>query len=187
MGNFLYAEKYVNGSIFTGSDFHYIDKQTFVQLKPGSKLPYDSKQLQNFLASFNPGYLDGNESPVILKLQPLVDIHTSTLNLWHDFPHFDLKTIWILLLIAFGILLIACINFTTLAAGRSAKRGKEVGVRKVMGAAKTQLIIQFMTEAYFFAIISIILGLLLAAFLLPYFNALAGTNLHLSFIHYHKR
>jgi putative ABC transport system permease protein len=189
LGNFLYAEKHVNGSIFTGSDFHYIEKQTFVQLSPGSKLPSDSKQLQNFLASFNPGYLDGLEKqnstwpaepPVSLKLQPLVDIHTSTLNLWHDFPHVNLKTIWILLLIAFGILLIACINFTTLAAGRSAKRSKEVGVRKVMGAGKRQLIIQFMTEAYFFAIISMILGVLLAIFLLPYFNTLAGSNLQLS-------
>jgi len=161
-----------------------------VQLKPGSKLPYDSKQLQNFLASFNPGYLDGldksatlssNGPPVSLKLQPLADIHASTLNLWHDFPHLNLKTIWILLLIAFGILLIACINFTTLAAGRSARRSKEVGVRKVMGAAKKQLITQFITEAYFFVIISTILGLLLATFLLPYFNTLAGSNLHLSF------
>ncbi|HEY1870947.1 MAG TPA: FtsX-like permease family protein, partial [Chitinophagaceae bacterium] len=154
-----------------------------------SKLPYDSKQLQNFLASFNPGYLDGldksstlsgNESPVSLKLQPLTDIHTSTLNLWHDFPHVDVKTIWILLLIAFGILLIACINFTTLAAARSAGRSKEVGVRKVIGALTKQLITQFMAEAYFFAIISMIFGLLLALFLLPYFNALAGSNLHLS-------
>jgi len=189
LGNFLYAEKYVNGSIFTGNDFHYIDKQTFVQLKPGSKLPYESKQLQNFLASFNPGYLDGidknstqsgNEPPVSLKLQPLIGIHTSTLNLWHDFPRVDVKTIWILLSIAFGIILIACINFTTLAAARSAGRSKEVGVRKVIGALKKQLTIQFMAEAYFFTIISMILGLLLAIFLLPYFNALAGSNLHLS-------
>jgi putative ABC transport system permease protein len=181
LGNFLYAEKYVNGSIFTGSDFHYIDKQTFVQLKPGSKLPYDSKQLQNFLASFNPGYQDGNESSVNFKLQPLADIHTSMLNLWHDFPRVDVKTIWILLLIAFGIMLIACINFTTLAAARSTGRSKEVGVRKVIGALKKQLVIQFMAEAYFFVIISVILGLLLAVFLLPSFNALAGSNLQLSF------
>ena len=135
LGNFLYADKYVNGSIFIGNDFHYIEKQTFVQLKPGSKLPYDSKQLQNFLASFNPGYLDGidkksiqpgNEPPVNLKLQPLTAIHTSTLNLWHDFPRVDVKTIWILLFIAFGILLIACINFTTLAAAAcSTGRSKE--------------------------------------------------------------
>jgi len=189
LGNYLYAEKYVNGSIFKGNDYHYIEKQTFVQLKPRSKLPYDSKQLQNFLASFNPGYLDGidkssiqpgNEPPVSLKLQPLTDIHTSTLNLWHDFPRVDVKTIWILLLIAFGILLIACINFTTLAAARSAGRSKEVGVRKVIGALKKQLVIQFMAEAYFFAIFSMILGLFLTVFLLPYFNALAGSNLHLS-------
>jgi len=189
LGSFLYAEKYVNGSIFIGNDFHYIDKQTFVQLKPGSNLPHDSQRLQSFLASFNPGYLDGvdkhatqagNEPPVSLKLQLLTDIHTSTLNLWHDFPRVDIKTIWILLLIAFGILLIACINFTTLTAARSAARSKEVGVRKVIGALKKQLITQFMAEVYFFAVISTILGLLLTIFLLPYFNALAGSSLHLS-------
>ncbi len=190
LGNFLYAEKNINGSNFKMSNFHYIDRQTFVQLRPGSKLQYDTKQLQNFLASFNPGYLDGldkqdlalhgNQSPVSLRLQSLTSVHNSTLNLWHDFPHFDLKTIWILLLIAFGILLIACINFTTLAAGRSARRSKEVGVRKVIGAAKKQLITQFMAEAYFFATISMILGLTLAYFLLPYFNIIAGTDLHVS-------
>lgn len=190
LGNFSFAEKYVNGSNFTGSDFHYIDKQTFVQLKPGSKLPGDSKQLEYFLSSFNPGYLDGltkqsltttNEPPVSLKLQPLTGIHTSTLKLWHDFPHLNVKTIWILLLIAFGILLIACINFTTLAAGRSASRSKEVGVRKVMGATKKQVIFQFITEAYFFVIVSAVLGLIIAMLLLPYFNELAGSDLQLSF------
>ncbi|HVX25656.1 MAG TPA: ABC transporter permease [Parafilimonas sp.] len=190
LGNYLYAAKYVNGSNFSWSNFHYLDKQTFVQLKPGSKLADDSKRLQNFLASFNPGYLEGinagatkqgNEPPVSLRLQPLTAIHTSTVNLWHDFPHLNLKTIWILMSIAFGILLIACINFTTLAAGRSARRSKEVGVRKVMGAAKKHLISQFISEAYFFVIISTALGLLLAAFLLPYFNTLAGSHLHLSF------
>ena len=188
LGNFLYAEKYVNGNNFTGSDFHYIERQTFVQLKPESKLHADSKILQNFLTSFNPGYLNGLstqntpavEPPVSLRLQPLADIHTSTLNLWHDFPRVDLKAIWILLLIAFGTLLIACINFTTLAAGQSAKRSKEVGIRKVMGAEKNQLITQFMVEAFFFAIISMAIGLSLAYFLLPYFNTLTGTNLHFS-------
>src|SRR5439155_2167987 len=118
LGNFLYAEKYVNGSNFVGNDFHYIEKQTYVQLKPGSKLPNDIKKLQNFLAKFYPGYLTDlknsgikwseNETPVNLKLQPLLSIHTSDINLWHDFPHVDLKSIWILLVIAFGILLIAC-------------------------------------------------------------------------------
>ncbi len=190
LGNFLFAEKYVNGSNFIGNDFHYIDKQTFVQLKPGSKLFNDTKQLQNFLAKFNPGYLSDvkssdtklstNQPLVSLKLQPLAAIHTTTLNLWHDFPRVDLKTIWILLAIASGILFIACINFTTLAIGRSAARSKEVGVRKVIGAEKKQLIFQFLVEAFLLAIISTILGLILAIILLPYFNQLAGRNLYFS-------
>ncbi|KAA9041000.1 FtsX-like permease family protein [Ginsengibacter hankyongi] len=190
LGNFLYAEKYVNGSIFVGNDFHYIDKQTYVQLRPGSTLANDKKQLQNFLATFYPGYLTDlknsgatwpkNEIPVNLKLQPLLSIHTSDINLWHDFPHVDLKSIWILLAIAFGILLIASINFTTLAIGRSAGRSKEIGVRKVIGADKRQLIFQFITEAFLLSIVSAIIGLLLANLLLPYFNQLAKSDLHFS-------
>ncbi len=192
LGNFLYAEKYVNGSIFVGNDFHYIEKQTYLQLKPGSKLPTDSRQLQNFLARFYPDYLKdlknsganwpAGETPINLKLQPLLSIHTSDINLWHDFPHVDLKSIWILLAIAFGILLIACINFTTLAIGRSAARSKEIGVRKVIGANKRQLIFQFITEAFLLSTASSIIGLLLANFLLPYFNHLSGRDLHFSFL-----
>ena len=189
LGNFLYAEKHVNGSIFIGNDFHYIEKQTYVQLKPGSKLPGDTKQLQNFLAKFNPGYLSDlrsnnvsarTEDPIKLKLQSLADIHFSSINLWHDFPHVDQKSVLILLTIAIGILLIACINFTTLAIGRSAGRSKEIGVRKVIGAGKRQLIFQFITEAFLLSTASAILGLLLANFLLPYFNQLSGRDLHFS-------
>ncbi|MGH2565716.1 MAG: FtsX-like permease family protein, partial [Ginsengibacter sp.] len=192
LGNFLYAEKHVNGSIFIGNDFHYIDKQTYVQLKPGSKLPTDTKRLQNFLAKFNPGYLSdvtssgvnwsGSELPVNLKLQPLLAVHTSAINLWHDFPTLELKTVWIVVAIAFAILIIACINFTTLAIGRSAGRSKEIGVRKVIGAGKKQIIFQFLTEAFLLSIISTITGLVLANILLPFFNQLSGRDLHFSFL-----
>jgi len=191
LGNFLYAEKYVNGSIFVGNDFHYIDKQTYIQLKPGSNLSNDKRQLQNFLATFYPGYLTDlknsgatwpkNEIPVNLKLQPLLSIHTSDINVWHDFPHIDLKSLWILLAIASGILLIACINFTTLAIGSSAGRSKEIGIRKVIGAVKRQLIFQFVTEAFLLSTASALIGLLLADILLPYFNEFAGSDLHISF------
>ena len=91
------------------------------------------------------------------------------------------KNIWILLAIAAGVLLIACINFTTLAIGRSAGRAKEVGVRKVIGSGKMQLIIQFLAEALLLSILSAILGFLLGKLLLPYFNQLSGRELHFSF------
>jgi putative ABC transport system permease protein len=82
--------------------------------------------------------------------------------------------------IAAGILLIACINFTTLAIGRSAGRSKEVGIRKVVGAWKRQVIFQFFTETLLLSIISTVIGLLLATLLLPGFNQLSGTALRFS-------
>jgi putative ABC transport system permease protein len=79
------------------------------------------------------------------------------------------------------VLLIACINFTTLAIGRSARRAKEIGLRKVIGGGKKQLVAQFLSEAILLSILSAVLGLLIAKFLLPYFNRLSGRELQFSF------
>jgi putative ABC transport system permease protein len=78
-------------------------------------------------------------------------------------------------------LLIACINFTTIAIGRSAGRSKEVGVRKVIGGTKKSLITQFLSEALLLAFLSAVLGLILAKILLPFFNQLSGRELNFSF------
>ncbi len=91
------------------------------------------------------------------------------------------KNLWILISISAGILLIACINFTTLAIGRSAGRAKEVGVRKVIGSGRKKLIYQFLTESMLLSIFSGALGLLLANVLLPFFNKLCGRQLSFSF------
>ena len=80
-------------------------------------------------------------------------------------------------------MLIACINFTTLAIGRSARRAKEIGLRKVIGGGKT-IATQFLSEAIILIILSAILGLLIAKLLLPYFNWLSGRELQFSFSSY---
>ena len=162
LGNFLFAQK---ANFIIGSNWHPTVCQTFIQLRPRSKLPDNAMQLDRFLKSFNPNYnadlknsgltWKRNESPFIFKLQPLLSIHTDTwFHGWSftDYEVIDPKTIWILLAIAVGILLIACINFTTLAIGRSAGRSKEVGVRKVIGAGKRQIIFQFLTESLLLAL-----------------------------------
>jgi putative ABC transport system permease protein len=113
-------------------------------------------------------------------LQPLKAIHTDTMILGGSVVPVETKTIWILLGIAAGILIIACINFTTLAIGRSAGRSKEVGVRKVIGSSKISLIKQFLFEAFLLAFISAVCGILLAKMLLPYFNNLSGRELDFS-------
>src|SRR4029079_9515654 len=105
--------------------------------------------------------------PSGIGLQALRDIHT---NVQIEQSAVSPKNIWILICIAAGVLLIACINFTTLSIGRSAGRAKEVGMRKVMGGLKSQLARQFLAESLILSILSAGLGLLLAYLLLPFFN-----------------
>jgi len=164
---------------------------TFVQLRPESNLPTDTKPLASFRHKYYPdeedrykkdGYTWNNKMPpVSFGLQTLRSMHTDTKISGGSVENIDPKTIWILLSIAAGVLLIACINFTTLAIGRSAGRSKEVGVRKVIGAIKKQLVFQFLAEALLLSILSTLIGLLIARVLLPYFNQLSGRELNFSF------
>ena len=86
----------------------------------------------------------------------------------------DIKTIYIFMAIGFLIILTACINFMNLATARSVKRAKEVGLRKVVGAVRGQLIKQFMGESAIFSALSLLLALILASLLIPILNNLTG-------------
>jgi putative ABC transport system permease protein len=190
LGNFNYMETGSSGKrgVNNWNRSSYI---TYVQLGKGSGLVNDVQKL----AAFRKKYYPGEEAelkkagftwtvkgpPVRYGLQPLQAGHTDTVIYGGSVENVNPKTIWILLSIAAGVLLIACINFTTLAIGRSARRAKEVGVRKVIGGERKQLVIQFLSEAVLLSILSGILGLLLAGFLLPYFNKLSGRELQFSF------
>ena len=92
------------------------------------------------------------------------------------------RILWILGAIGFLIILIACINFTTMAIGSSAGRAKEVGVRKSMGAGSGQLFGQFMAESILITFVSLVLGIVLAILFLPTFNKLMDTGLAISFL-----
>jgi len=183
MGNFAFFQATPSGRDF--NNWYTTAFRTYIQLRAGSKLPDNVQSLSRFHQNYNPDDA-AQEKKEGLKatyiLQPLRAIHTDpTLDDESVVESIDLKTIWIILSIAGGILIIACINFTTLAIGRSVGRSKEVGVRKVIGARRKQLISQFLSEALLLSIISALLGLLLAFILLPYFNGLAGRNLRFSF------
>lgn len=109
-------------------------------------------------------------------LVPVKDIH-----LHSDFDnkvqvYGNLTYLYILASVAVFILLIACINFMNLATARSAKRAAEVGIRKVLGAEKRQLLKQFFGEAMMLALFSFILALLLLQLLLPFFSRLSGMS-----------
>ena len=111
-------------------------------------------------------------------LQPLTRIHL------HSKLELDIAERGdIVYVVAFGaiavfILLIACINFMNLSTARSANRAKEVGMRKVLGAQRVELIRQFIGESFFFSFISFIFALMLVELSLPLFRSLSGSNMN---------
>ena len=117
--------------------------------------------------------------PTRFRFQPLSDIHLNTaVSNGLTAPSSPLYS-WVLAGIALTILLLACINFTTLAIGRSASRTREIGLRKVVGAARSQLVGQFGGEALLTSLLALTVGLAFTALLLPTFNTLANKELSL--------
>jgi putative ABC transport system permease protein len=114
-------------------------------------------------------------------LQRLTDIHLhSKLDVEIE-PNGDIKYLYIFSAIAVFILLIACINFMNLATARSANRAKEVGVRKVLGSLRTQLVQQFLSESMLISFIALLIAIGLVELLLPFFNNLAARHLQADF------
>ena len=187
LGNFtrLYTTDYGKRSVDAWTNYSV---QTFLQLRNGSGLAENAQQLQNFYTKHYPnsaadfekaGYAKADGIPATYRLQPILEMHTGH-NKWKGAADANPSSIWMLLGIAAGVLLIACINFTTLAIGRSAGRAREVGVRKVVGGSRSQLVRQFLAEALLLSGISGVVGLALAQLALPYFNEMADRQLQFS-------
>ncbi|MGH7601128.1 MAG: FtsX-like permease family protein, partial [bacterium] len=116
-----------------------------------------------------------------LYLQPLADIHLDAEVTGSDAVLGDKKYVYLFSLVAGFVLLIACINFMNLATARSLQRAKEVGMRRVAGASRWQLVGQFYGESILLAFIALFLALLLVELFLPAFNQLSGKNLAMDY------
>ncbi|PKQ65550.1 hypothetical protein BZG02_00665 [Labilibaculum filiforme] len=116
-----------------------------------------------------------------LIIQHLGDIHLRSQLQW-DAPTGNIKYIYILSAIAIFILLIASINYMNMATARSSKRAKEVGIRKVVGAQRENIIRQFMMESISLTVFALIIALICVELLLPVFNQLVGKDLVLSVV-----
>ena len=114
------------------------------------------------------------------SLFPVKDIHLYSDKLGDLEPNGDINYVYIFSAIAGFILLLACINFMNLATARSASRAKEVGVRKTMGAYKSHLIKQFLSEAIMICLVSFLIALALSAIALPAFEELSNKTLYLA-------
>jgi putative ABC transport system permease protein len=161
---------------FTDSDFwHYI------QLKDGT----DYKTLEAKLGAFSQRHFQGNKvsgSDEKFLLQPLTKAH-----LYSDYEYeigntASATVVWSMLIIASLIILIAWVNYINLATAKSSERAKEVGVRKVSGATKAQLVKQFLTESLIINIVALCIGVILVVLMQPSFNNLIQNHLSLSYL-----
>jgi putative ABC transport system permease protein len=161
---------------FTNSDFWH-----YVKLKPGT----DYKTLNAKLPAFSKHHFQGNKvsgSDEKFYLQPLSKAH-----LYSDFEYEIGKTgsasvVWGLLLIALFIIVIAWVNYINLATARSTERAKEVGIRKVVGGLKKQLINQFLVESAMVNLLGICLAIILVLLIQSTFNNLLQHQLSLSYL-----
>jgi putative ABC transport system permease protein len=117
----------------------------------------------------------------VFSLEPLRDIHLHSNTKYELEPNGDIHYVYIFAALALFILLLACINFTNLSTASAAKRSREVGIRKVMGSLKKQLIFQFLTESVLLTFLATICAYVFVVLLLPYFNHVSGKNISFSF------
>jgi len=149
---------------------------SYVQLDKGfdpsaANLVRLEKQMNQLFYKHNP------EMKATFQLQPLTKIHLAPERLG-DLPgHGNAQYVNIFFIIAILILVVACINFMNLATARSARRAKEIGLRKVAGAVRGQLILQFLSESVFISFASLLLALVIVSLFLPVFNELADRKL----------
>ncbi len=117
----------------------------------------------------------------VFSLQPLTDIHLNSDTEYELEANGDIKYVYIFSALAIFILLLACVNFTNLSTAIATKRVREVGIRKVMGSVKKQLIFQFLTESVLFTFFAMLCALILMFALVPYFNQLTNKNISFGF------
>lgn len=122
-------------------------------------------------------YPDFQDQKITLYLQPLQDIHLQSHHVYEMHPNSNLSYIRILLGIGIFVLALACINFMNLATANSAGRGREIGLKKVIGARRAQLVIQFLGEAMVLSLVALLLAAIMVEFLLPQFNHFTGKEI----------
>ena len=162
--------------------------QTYILLKPGANI----HQLESKLPQFTKSHMDAQMQSIIhmsydqftkggsffkMSAMPLLDIHLHS-NLQAELgQNGNIQYVYIFSAIAIFILLIACINFMNLSTARSANRAREVGVRKVLGSGRSQLIFQFLAESTIVTLIATGIALVAAWALLPVFNQMSAKDL----------
>jgi len=167
---------------WAGNNFLY----AYVKLRPDASAAALEKKLPEFLNKYGADQLKAIGMKKALHLQPVTTIHTTPGHEHELTKTLDPAFLYIMILVAVLIQVVACINFMNLSTARASKRAKEVGVRKVIGAGQGDLMKQFLGESFMLTLIGVAIALPLLIILLPYLNQLTHTDIHLAFFSNYK-
>jgi putative ABC transport system permease protein len=158
----------------SNTSWQWSDFYTYILLKPGTQVASLQAKMPAFAQRYMGSLMKKDGYLTSFQLQPLQDIHTRSS---YDYEMAGSGNFYYLKYLGFAALLILCIalvNYVNLSTARSLERSKEVGLRKVVGATRLQLIKQFLTESFLLNAIGILLGFLVFKLSLPFFAGLIG-------------
>ncbi|WP_370089960.1 ABC transporter permease [Ekhidna sp.] len=150
---------------------------TYIVLEENTSKEEFEAQFPDFVQKYFPDFV---KDDITLQLQPIEDIHLHSKLDYEIAANSDVKNVYIFGMVAIFVLLIASINFINLSTARANKRAKEVGVRKSLGSAKSQLINQFIIESILLTFVSLLVAVAIVALVLPAFNLLTEKSVPLS-------
>ena len=174
--------KYVAGASATNKGWMF--GWTYILLNHPEDIHAVRSRLTTFWTAYRNDFskTKAAEDAAKARLQPLTDIHLHSNLIQEMGPNGNILYIYIFIAVAILIGLIACINFVNLFTTQALKRLKEIAVRKVLGAPRSQVIAQFLGEALLLAIISGLIAILLCQLALPFYDDLTGRDVTLAFL-----
>ena len=149
----------------------------YIELKNGS----DSKLVGEKIKDVLKKHIQNSNSEIFLQNIKKIHLFSSGKYTYDIGGHGDITYVMVLSLIAIFILIIACINFMNLSTAQSARRAREIGIRKIAGANKQRIILQFLGESLLIVLVAHILAMILVELFLPGYNNLSGKQLHVNY------
>jgi len=153
---------------------------TYIKIQSGTDKKAFEKKMNAFTNKRNEDQARSDNSGTVFSLQSLRSIHLYSNLMWEAEPNGDAKTVYFLMVIAFIILIIAWVNYINLSTVKAIFRSREVAVRKISGAARIQLIKQFLTESFAINIIATAFAVILVLVTMTYFRVLTGRAMGLN-------
>ncbi len=182
--NFLASFATLKSMLYTHGELNdwqgNLEFYTYLMLRKNSSPQGLEEQIQHLIAE----HAKATNYRLVSHLEPLTSIHLHSSLEYEIAPQGDIAYVRIFSVVAILVLLIACINFVNISTARSATRMREVGIRKVVGAKKSQLIGQFLGESVLLSVIALVFAFGMTEVLLPVFNFVTGKDLALDVYHH---